>query len=246
MCHLPKTIAFLALGASINIAIAEACAIWSPMEKRRQYQNWNPVPTDSPMFQLVPPSWLEPAEWEKKFYGTRANHVLYDRNRGWGVNSTQIGVLSSALRHVLHVRLLHLHNAGWPLAALQCEGRLEYKFGPVSSATTPRSPDVVWKGGATAPAALEPLKTEDFLFVQYRRPLPWRPMWMGFLTNTALYGLMTFGLSCVPGQARRWRRIRRGLCAACGYPIGSSDKCSECGKPVNCRVRSTSMKCPDA
>ena len=27
-------------------------------------------------------------------------------------------------------------------------------------------------------------------------------------------------------------RIKRGLCPACAYPVGASDVCTECGKPV--------------
>jgi hypothetical protein len=27
----------------------------------------------------------------------------------------------------------------------------------------------------------------------------------------------------------RWRRIRRGLCPACAYPVGQSPSCTECG-----------------
>ena len=30
----------------------------------------------------------------------------------------------------------------------------------------------------------------------------------------------------------RDRRIKRGLCPACAYPVGTNDVCTECGKPV--------------
>ncbi len=56
-------------------------------------------------------------------------------------------------------------------------------------------------------------------------------MWL-FIVNTAFYslciGIALFGMSAV----RRLRRVRSGECAACGYPIGVSPVCTECGRAV--------------
>jgi hypothetical protein len=38
--------------------------------------------------------------------------------------------------------------------------------------------------------------------------------------------------TAAPGSVRRRMRIRRGLCPACAYPVGQSDVCTECGRPV--------------
>ena len=58
------------------------------------------------------------------------------------------------------------------------------------------------------------------------------PTWPGFAINTIFYAAMLWLLFAAPFQFRRYRRIKRGLCPACAYPVGSSGVCTECGKPV--------------
>ena len=65
--------------------------------------------------------------------------------------------------------------------------------------------------------------------------LPVRPIWPGFAINTLFYAVILGLLFAAPGKVRRWRRIRRGLCAKCAYPVGSSDVCTECGARVAVR-----------
>ena len=65
--------------------------------------------------------------------------------------------------------------------------------------------------------------------------LPLWLIWPGFAINTMFYAAILAGgwlLFAAPLALRRRRRIKRGLCPACAYPIGSSDNCTECGKPV--------------
>ncbi len=62
--------------------------------------------------------------------------------------------------------------------------------------------------------------------------LPLRPIWPGFAINTVFYAAILWLLFAAFGRIRRWRRIKRGLCAGCGYPVGSNERCTECGKPV--------------
>jgi hypothetical protein len=59
--------------------------------------------------------------------------------------------------------------------------------------------------------------------------LPVRPIWLGFAINTAFYAFVLWLLFAAPFALRRWRRIKRGLCPACAYPVGESDVCTECG-----------------
>ncbi|MCI0362376.1 MAG: hypothetical protein L0219_00750 [Phycisphaerales bacterium] len=61
------------------------------------------------------------------------------------------------------------------------------------------------------------------------------PIWPGFAINTIFYAAILWGgwlLFAAPGLVRRRRRIKRGLCPACAYPIGASATCTECGKAI--------------
>ena len=62
--------------------------------------------------------------------------------------------------------------------------------------------------------------------------LPRSPLWPGFAVNTFLYAAVLWVLFVAPFKVRRWRRIKRGQCASCGYSLRGStggDRCSECG-----------------
>lgn len=67
--------------------------------------------------------------------------------------------------------------------------------------------------------------------------LPIEPLWIGTIINSLFYGVILF----IPWTAviglRKRSRIRRGLCPNCKYPIGPSDTCTECGKPIPIRGR---------
>src|SRR5678816_2967482 len=64
------------------------------------------------------------------------------------------------------------------------------------------------------------------------RRLPLRPIWPGFAINTIFYAAVLWLLFAAFGQIRRRRRIKRGLCPACAYPVGESAVCTECGKAL--------------
>src|SRR5262249_17329132 len=59
--------------------------------------------------------------------------------------------------------------------------------------------------------------------------LPLQPLWPGFAINTVFYAAVLWGLFAGPFALRRTIRRRRGQCAACGYPVGASKVCTECG-----------------
>jgi hypothetical protein len=60
-----------------------------------------------------------------------------------------------------------------------------------------------------------------------------RPIWPGFAINTVFYAFILWLLLAAPFALRRRRRIRRGLCPACAYPVGDSPVCTECGKTLH-------------
>jgi hypothetical protein len=75
----------------------------------------------------------------------------------------------------------------------------------------------------------------DYRLVQFPRVLPYRPIWPGFAINTVFYAFiwwMLFAASFALRRCFRRRRIKRGLCPKCAYPVGTSEKCTECGAAV--------------
>jgi hypothetical protein len=64
------------------------------------------------------------------------------------------------------------------------------------------------------------------------RFLPLRPIPLGLLANTLLYALAVFSVHRLFIKARGAARRRRGRCASCGFPQGTSDVCSECGSKL--------------
>ena len=76
--------------------------------------------------------------------------------------------------------------------------------------------------------------------------LPLRPLWPGFAINTLVYAAVPWLLFAAPGRVRRWRRIRRGLCIKCAYPVGTSEVCTECGVRIIRRSRGLPSPAPPA
>jgi hypothetical protein len=61
------------------------------------------------------------------------------------------------------------------------------------------------------------------------RVIPLRPLWGSLLVNTGVQAALLWVVVCFPRSLTRAIRLRRGLCAACGYPAGTAAVCSECG-----------------
>lgn len=72
----------------------------------------------------------------------------------------------------------------------------------------------------------------DQVWEQQFRGIPYHVTASGFAINTIFYAAIVWLLFAAPFKLRRWRRIKRGLCPACAYPVGTSSTCTECGKPV--------------
>lgn len=61
------------------------------------------------------------------------------------------------------------------------------------------------------------------------RLIPVRPLWGGLLINALAYGGISWIVLTGGMWARKERRRRLNRCIACGYQIGQSTRCSECG-----------------
>jgi hypothetical protein len=69
----------------------------------------------------------------------------------------------------------------------------------------------------------------------HSRLVPLAPIWPGFLWNTFLYtGILLAIASALyaPFAIRRHHRMKSARCLTCGYPIGASTCCTECGAPL--------------
>jgi hypothetical protein len=64
------------------------------------------------------------------------------------------------------------------------------------------------------------------------RVLPLRPILIGNAVNTVCFAAVLWSIVLGPGSLRRFLRRRRLLCPTCGYPVGESELCTECGRAV--------------
>ena len=79
-----------------------------------------------------------------------------------------------------------------------------------------------------------PFRTQKLNGRWQRRPeevLPLGIIWPGFAVNTLFYAAVLWVLFAGPFALRRMVRRRRGQCIKCAYPIGTNEKCTECGTP---------------
>lgn len=63
--------------------------------------------------------------------------------------------------------------------------------------------------------------------------MPSRVLWGGLFVNGVLFAVAAYLLLSVPRVVVGAIRRKRGQCSHCGYPIGSSPVCTECGSPVS-------------
>ena len=194
----------LALGAVSTVAVAWACAAWVP------------VGTD----RIVGYS-------ERGGVVTRADHLgtmivgSYPDFVVGGQRAAQEDVIPAWAERQIAIRDNQwFFAAGWPLRALECRMDL------------PKSPDEemrlvggFWLGARPAPPI--------FSRGRSRAPaLPYRPIRLGFAINTLMYAVVLGLLFLAPRTVRRAYRARRQRCRRCGYPIGASPACTECGALV--------------
>ena len=66
--------------------------------------------------------------------------------------------------------------------------------------------------------------------------VPFQPLWPGFAINTVFYAFILWLVFAAPFALRRRRRIKRGLCPNCAYPVGTNEVCTECGAAVGSKA----------
>jgi hypothetical protein len=119
-------------------------------------------------------------------------------------------------------------QAGWPFRALHAErhwvesARANDRWAMSQSQLQLMQPPG-WSSALHIPGALRG---------EWGRVWPIRPFVWGFLADWLLYGAVAYAALVAPTMLRRFHRIRHRLCAVCGYPVGVSERCTECGAKV--------------
>lgn len=217
LCMLP--------GAVVNILVAWSCAAWSEARLAGPHASF------------------PDAEQARSI--VESNGLVYEPSRPWRVSGfgAHWALIDASLvkddGSIGLVQVLHV-QAGWPAKSLQGGGvalhaGVAYKwdsaYDGVALPYSTAGPAPYWRA----------LSTGDLLSttMDLRRVLPGRPMWTGFAANSVFWcatlWILLQGLHAILG---RWRRAR-GRCPDCAYPIGSSPRCSECGRHLVARRRST-------
>jgi hypothetical protein len=117
-------------------------------------------------------------------------------------------------------RYLHVSHieAGWPLKSLRRTDTQPARDGDVDAAI------------ANSMAAYPSVRSR----AENRIIMPTQPVWRGFAINSLLFAAAIW-IVPLPWRVHRLCRRRRGLCEACGYPIGSNPTCTECGRSIIAR-----------
>lgn len=233
---------FVLLGAMVNVAVAWGCAVFIDLRNVPEQFNVTHDP--------VSETWI--ADTRRDGFGVSQSIRREVMPSTYGVTSDhyilEIDAMASPIivlepgetieregqdKHRTagtsgHQHFLTLEPwtnfCGWPMPSMRCW--LENQSGyPSSLASARRGPvrlvaGIDLSGGKIGPDS---------------RALPLQPMWLGFAINTLFYATILWMLFAAVLALRRRRRMKRGLCPACAYPVGTSPVCTECGAPVNVR-----------
>lgn len=205
----PKTcIALLLLGVVINVLVAWGCTI----ANQNYLSGSEATPTDAEV------------RWWKQNVPFGNNHfelLTITKVAGFGVRVDFFGS-DEAGRNTRIQSLVH-RQGGFPLMAIEYVhwtnwGLLE-AAGPRDDDPPPEQVRGVWLMDLSRWGG----QIHD---------LPLRPIWFGFIADSLLYAAVLWGIVAAILLWRNKRRLKRGLCPVCKYPIGSSAVCSECGTAI--------------
>ena len=194
---------FLILGAIVNVAVAWGCVV---ADLRRRGSTMEETDAES-----IVGRWLT---IDKTGYELIDVNGMRFAALGWQLCLLEVNFVDRdvPLGDPRNDSIpLFVHNAGWPAMSLEC--------------AFSRKRIIFSRGGLAIPQELK--KYPDDI-----RLLPTLPLWPGFAINTVFYAFILWLLFAAPFALRRRRRIRRGLCPKCAYPVGTSDVCTECGAAV--------------
>ena len=218
------SVVLLLLGAAVNVAIGWTAALLSfdgPLALYTPFLHWdNPPVADDRMV-----AWLNARGWTDGDEGLI--HLMPSKTAGAELSSfcwDDDAIDGAARQDGAEVRPARVHRlrAGWPLRSLEGSLSLVDDDGP-----PPRYTVHTGIGYTRATVFGDP----------ETRVLPLRPLWLGFIVNSALYAVFLGVLWFGPRALRRSLRIKRRRCPACGCPVGTASHCSECGSRLPSSLR---------
>jgi len=239
-----KVLVLILLGAMLNVAVAWGCAAWhgdlgpnsvsgAQPEMSRAISKDGSHAIGTIRVQLVRGTWY--------FVGEEDVESIYNFDP-----PPKPGVPAWVQRRLDEQGTADIHRSwmfelrGWPCRTLWCQ------FGSAPSGYRGLS-DLNDANRAAVTGGIELQQRTRRLFGPqiYKVALPLRPIWPGFAINTLFYAAVLWVLFAGPFALRRMIRRRRGQCQRCAYPIGTNERCTECGAalpPTPTRVQCGSSR----
>ncbi len=193
---------YLAAGAVVNVVVAWGIAVWVHVPEKVQ-QFGRPRASEH---------WRVPETWPPLLY--------IAAGRDWGIISETAFYSDESAGSTAPPRIgiSNLTGTGFPFITARWETWNEPgAVGPTRASV----PEI------RIPNVMRPAKMQGRM-VRF----PVTPCWGGLAANAAIFGGMAWGASIGVFGARRWLRLRRGHCPICGYSIGVSTICTECGREL--------------
>ncbi|MCH8316797.1 MAG: hypothetical protein IIA64_12570 [Planctomycetes bacterium] len=245
----------LLLGAVTTLAVAWSCATWSDLEEQTPAAKLIQAMPDNWWLRFSRHRGFGARRYEISAFVARVDgsgdatstHLTVQESGGYVTVSGLVGLHLIESPYTLHLpiddpywsRLADLSNFdnqsgdfvdeegafGWPMLAMWCSYNTKTW---VIKDDGKRTWQPARNGSLLQPSAslqrLLPTGLGD-------RPLPLRPIVIGFAGNTALYSFGWWFALFVAKKTRRWRRRAKGRCEHCAYDLRgtSSDRCPECG-----------------
>lgn len=207
----------LLVGVALNLAIAWSAVYWS----------------DPAVFDARFLAQLRTSQWERGD-GTDTSGQwirIAFRSRGRDIILTDISPSGeTGGGRSLPAARLTTHLTGWPMRSMAGDEVAVFHGRAGTQVTMKHVHALLLKGVITPQLTASP--GSRMAFFATARILPLHPIWRGFILNSSLYGAAIWLLLATAALTRRLVRRWRRQCTNCGYPVGASPICTECGSPL--------------
>jgi hypothetical protein len=223
-----RVVVFLLLGAIVNVAVAWACVLSLPP----QHDHHSFTPNERKMTGAESFGFLQPVFNDIQIVPTEV-HGTTQHRFGW--RQADAGSFYDYARDPRLEIWASYTRAGWPLhsvaGGIEWDGRVGEATGDLDSAGQ-------YVGAIKVPEWARPRGPGNRNLIDF---IPYWPLWPGFYANTIFFAVILWLLWTTPFAVRKWRRIKRGRCAKCGYDLRGTPPdhavCPECGEGVPERIR---------